>query len=144
MFKYLNLLRSSNLEAYHQKEVADLSAIRFEFAEKKRADSYVTWIAEHMSEPVPPEHLITGPQCVRDWAADGNIGLGQSTIRKYLDSFRIQEGRVVLMAKEYENLSPNSTWEKETWYGTDYSVERFGEDFIRKVNNIAILYRKYY
>ncbi|KAF7778613.1 hypothetical protein Agabi119p4_2958 [Agaricus bisporus var. burnettii] len=134
VFKYLNLLRASNLEEYHQKEVADLSAIRFQFSEKKRADSYVTWIAEHMSWPVPPEHLLTSPQCIREWAADGNVGLGQSTIRKYLDSFRIQEGRVVLMAKEHEKLNPGSNWEKETWYGTEYNVERFDEEFIKKAN----------
>lgn len=139
VFKYLNLLRASNLEEYHQKEVADLSAIRFQFSEKKRADSYVTWIAEHMSWPVPPEHLLTSPQCIREWAADGNVGLGQSTIRKYLDSFRIQEGRVVLMAKEHEKLNPGSNWEKETWYGTEYNVERFDEEFIKKVNNLHML-----
>lgn len=144
MFKYLNLLRSSKLEAYHQKEVADISAIRFQFAEKKRADSYVTWIAESMSDPLSPEHLLTGPQCVRDWEVDGNTGLGLSTIRKYLDSFRIQEGRIVLMAKEHESLSPNSTWEKESWYGTEYRVERFDEDLIRKVNNASIFHWKTY
>lgn len=89
-----------------------------------------------MNWPVPLELLLSAPQRVWDWDADGNASVGESTVRRYLDSLRIQEGRVVLMAKEHEKLRPGLKWEKEPWYDTDYNVERFDENFIKEVCDI--------
>lgn len=132
------LLRSSRFEDYHQKENAALSSIRFQFAEKRRPDNYATWIAEHMTWPVPPEHLLSGPQLIWDWDVNGAAGGGEDTVRRYLESFRIQEGRVVLMAKgdEHNKIRPGLKWEKGPWYDTDYNVERFDEDFVKDVRRV--------
>lgn len=138
IFKYLALLRSSPLEVYHQKETAALSSIRFQFAEKRQADSYVTWIAEHMNWPVPPEFLLSGAQRVWEWDVEEDFGGTETKVREYLNSFRAQEGRIVLMAKggEHNKLRPNLEWQKEPWYDTEYHVEHLEENFIKQVNEI--------
>ncbi|KAF9454625.1 insulin-degrading enzyme [Macrolepiota fuliginosa MF-IS2] len=132
-FKYLALLRSSRFENYHQKEIAALSSIRFQFSEKKRPDTYATWISEHMNWPVPSELVLSGPQLAWEWDINEATPGGEDTIRQYLDTFRIQEGRVVLMAKgdEHNKVHPGMKWEKEPWYDTDYNVKRFEEEFVK-------------
>lgn len=134
VFHYLALLRSAQFESFHQHERVLLSALRFRFSEKKRPDDYATWVAEHLSWPIPPELLIAGPQLTWEW---GKEGLEEKKIREYLDSFRPTEGRVVLMAKkeELEKLEPVQNWEKEPWYGTGYSVKRWDQEFVKEANS---------
>ncbi|GLB34808.1 putative peptidase M16 family protein [Lyophyllum shimeji] len=129
-FQYLALLRASKFDAFHQHEVAKVSEIRFRFAEKRRPDDYATWIAEHMAWPVPRELLLSAPQVTWDWDSES----AEAQVKAYLESFRITEGRVVLMATaaEHAKLAPSDDWQKEPWYGTGYRVDRFDEDFVEK------------
>lgn len=132
-FKYLSLLRSSEFKPYLQKEVFVMSMIQFRFSEKRRPDSYASWISERMSWPVPKESVISSPQLVEEW---GNDPLPVQKVKEYLESFRIERGRVVLMAKaeEHVKLEPDKSWLKEPWYGTEYRVERFDDEFVRLTN----------
>ncbi len=93
-----------------------------------------------MNWPVPFEFLLSSLQRVWDWDVDEGSGGTEPKIREYLNSFRIQEGRVVLMAKggEHNQWRPNLKWQKEPWYGTEYNVERFEEDFIKQVREIPL------
>ncbi|RDB21223.1 hypothetical protein Hypma_011756 [Hypsizygus marmoreus] len=129
-FQYLALLRTSKLDEFHQREVAQVSEIRFRFAEKRRPDDYATWVAETMSWPVPRDLILSAPQLTWDWHSED----GEAKVKEYLETFRITEGRAVLMATadEHAKLAPSATWEKEPWYGTDYRVERFDEQLIKE------------
>lgn len=133
--KYLSLLRSSTFDAFHQKELVDLATTRFRFQEKRRPDDYATRIAEHMARPYPKELLLCASQLVWDWSHPGAEGDTAGKIQEYLESFRLQNGRVFLMAKkeDLETLPSNAQWESEPWYGTEYKVERFDDTFIDKV-----------
>ncbi|KAK2466811.1 hypothetical protein APHAL10511_001069 [Amanita phalloides] len=132
-FKYLSLLRSSEFDTYLQKEISMLSMLQFRFSEKQRPDSYATSIAERMAWPVPRESIISAPKLTEDW---GDNPLPRQKVKEYLESFRINQGRVVLMAKaeEHAKLTPDVTWSKEPWYGTEYRVERFDEEFVKLAN----------
>ena len=109
-----------------------MSEIRFRFAEKRQPDSYATWIAETMARPLPRDQLLSAPSLVQPWQGD-EPGT-EKTIRKYLDSFTMDNCRVVLMAQgeEHAKLVPEATWEKEPWYGTEYRVERFKEEQVKE------------
>ena len=133
--KYLALLRSTKFSRFHHEELVNLSAIQFRFAEKGRPQDYATWISEHMAWPLPPEFLLAGPKLVLDWDSDAEREVGEAKIAEYLQQFRIHESRVFLMAKkdEYSKINSSITWDKEPWYGTEYSVQRFDETFIREV-----------
>jgi insulysin len=130
-FQYLALLRSSKFDAFHQQELAKLSEIRYRFAEKRRPDDYASTLSENMAWPIPRDLLLSAPQLTWDWDSEE----GEAKVREYLNSFRLTGARVVLMAtgEEHAKLSPDATWEKEPWYGTEYNVERFDEKFIEQV-----------
>jgi insulysin len=143
-FKYLALLRSSDFSAYHQRELAILSSTRFRFQEKKRPDDYAKWISNTMNWPVPKEYLLSAPVLTWDW----DHVSGQSKIKEYLESFRITEARVVLMAQadEHAKLDATTRWNKEPWYGTEYRVQYFDKEFIDQVSLslVALVHRRAY
>ena len=133
--KYLALLRSTKIDRFYHEELVTLSANRFRFAEKTRPEDYATWISKHMAWPLPPEYLLAGPTLTWDWDNDVAREVGEAKIAEYLGQFRIHESRVFLMAKKDEHLKLNSSivWDQEPWYGTEYSVQRFDEPFIKEV-----------
>lgn len=133
--KYLALLRSTKFSRFHFEELVNLSAIQFRFAEKTPPQTYASWISEVMAWPMPVKFLLAGPKLIWDWDSDAEREMREAKIAEYLQQFRVHESRVFLMAKKEEHLkvNPNITWDKEPWYGTEYSVQRFDEDFIREV-----------
>ena len=141
VFKYLALLRSSTLEDFHHQELVKLSAIRFRFAEKRRPEDETTSISENMERPYPRDLLIAGPKLTWDWENEADKKEHKERISKYLDSYRIQECRVMLMAPKQEHLRlhPDLKWEKEPWYGTEFSVRRFDDADVKSVRVVLIV-----
>ncbi|KAJ6525427.1 Metalloenzyme, LuxS/M16 peptidase-like protein [Mycena vulgaris] len=146
VFKFLTLLRESQFEAFHQRELVTLSTTKFRFKEKGRPDTYATWVAEHLSRPVPLELVLSAQALTWDWDSDAQPGGGgEAKVRAYLDAFRAENARTTLMAKgaEHIKLAPNAVWKKEPWYGTEYYVEKFDDAFLRQAerpNDIKELY----
>ncbi|KAF8163442.1 Metalloenzyme, LuxS/M16 peptidase-like protein [Crassisporium funariophilum] len=136
-YKYLALLRSTKLENFHHEELVHLSSTKFRFAEKSRPDDYATWISEHMAWPIPRDLLVAAPQLTWDWENEADRQNGEAKIAEYLETLRVAEGRVVLMAKkdEHMKINPEQTWDKEPWYGTEYSVQRFDDKFIEQAES---------
>jgi insulysin len=117
-----------------------LARTKFRFKEKSRPDSYATWVAEHMTRPVPQELVLSAHALMWDWDGDDQPGGGgEAKVRAYLDTFRVENARVTLMATglEQTKLAPNALWQKEPWYGTDYYVEKFDDAFIQRVRTSA-------
>ena len=132
-FKYLALVRSSAFPAYHQNEIAMLSSTSFRFQDKRKPDDYAKWISNIMTWPVPKVNLLSAPVLIWDWDDDS----GERKVREYLESFRITEARVVLMAKadEHAKLESKTPWCQEPWYGTGYRVEPFDKEFTEQVTS---------
>jgi insulysin len=131
VFKYLNMMRSSDFPAWYQQEISKIRAIRFRFQEKRSPDDYATWISEHMAWPVPRDQILSGPQLVEEWDTEN----GEREVRELLDSLTIEKSRALLMAKkeEYERVQGSVNWKHEPIYGTPYCVERFEPEFVQKV-----------
>lgn len=136
VFKYLSLLRASELPPWYQKELSIISATRFQFAEKQRPDKYAVWISEHMAWPVERSAVLSSAQLVSEW---DEAGEGEKEVRDILNTCTIDEGRAVVMARpdEFQRVfgaeGKALDWETEPWYGTRYMVERFSKDFASKV-----------
>ena len=130
-FKYLSLLRSSDIPPWYQSEVTTISRTQFEFAEKREAEAYAIFIAERMSWPVPTEKALSASVLVSEW--EDETGLRE--VRDALKDIQIDKGRVVLMAKreEHERVSGELQWQSEKWYGTGYTVERWDSEFVAQV-----------
>lgn len=132
-FKYISMLRSTDLSPTHQTEASSLSDIRFRFAEKRRPDNYAIWMTDKLSWPVPRELVIKAPQVVSEWDPDGTA---QAVAFRTLKGLSIKNGRTILMAKqgEFQRLFGIQEWQSEPWYGTQYRVERLDEAFIQEVS----------
>lgn len=148
VYKYLALLRSSEFPAWYQREIQTIRAIQFQFSEKRRAEDYALWVAEHMSWPVSRDKIISAPRLVEEWDSVNPMkpGGGEKEVRDILETLKIEKGRSVLMAKkeEFEKLSGETVeWQHEPWYGTGYTVERYDEDFVKKVCSLFDLLLRY-
>jgi insulysin len=130
-FKYISMLRSTDLSPTHQIEVSSLSNIRFRFSEKRRPDDYAVWVADKLSWPVPREFVIKAPQVVSEWHHNGTA---QAVAFQTLKGLSVKNSRTVLMAKQgvFQKLLGTQQWQTEPWYGTQYRVEQLDEDFIRE------------
>lgn len=140
VYRYLALLRSSELPEWHQQELHELSTIRFRFLEKTRNPvDYAVWVTRYMLWPIPMELLLSAPGSKAEWDDEGC----EKKVREILDIMTLDKGRVFLIAKadEHAKVSPNDNdkWEEEPWYGTKYKVEKFSQDFIEKVNSTSTL-----
>jgi insulysin len=136
-FKYMSMLRSTDLSPTHQSEVSSLSDIRFRFAEKRRPDDYAVWVADKLSWPVPRELVIKAPQVVFEWDPDGTA---QAVAFQTLKGFSVNNSRTLVMAKqgEFQKLFGTQEWQSEPWYGTQYRVERLEDAFIQEVRHFPL------
>jgi len=131
-FKYMSMLRSTDLSPPHQAEVSSLSNIHFRFSEKRRPDDYAVWVAEKLSWPVPRELVIKAPQVVSEWDTDSTA---QGVAFRMLEGLNVRNSRTILMAKKekFHGLMGTQQWETEPWYGTQYRVERLDDAFVLEV-----------
>jgi insulysin len=145
-FKYLSLLRSAPFPfpQYLHSERVMLDDIRFRFKEKTRPEDYATSLSQRLPLPPPPELVLTAQQLTYPWQDYADPEAGERKVREYLEAFRVQGGRAVLMAKpeEFQKLDEleakdgqkeKAQWDAEPWYGTLYRVERFDETFMKEV-----------
>jgi insulysin len=129
-------LRSSKFDAFHHEEQVQLSHTRFRFLDKGKPDDYATFLTEQMALPVPQHLLLAARSLVWDWENEEDRTRGGEKIAEYLESFRVGNSRVVLMAKkeDHNKLQAGLQWDKEPWYGTEYAVQRWDADFIKEVH----------
>ncbi len=133
-FKYISMLRSTDLSPTLQSEVSSLSEIRFRFSEKRRPDNYAIWVTDKLSWPVPRELVIKAPQVVSEWDP---YGTARAVAFQTLKGLSVKDGRIVLMAKqgEFQRVFGTQQWQTEPWYETQYQVERLDEAFVREVRH---------
>jgi insulysin len=89
-----------------------------------------------MAKPGPKDLLLSSSLLTWPWAEYADPEEGERKVREYLDSFKVENGRVVLMAKGemYKYVHPEEAkWEAEPWYGTLFRVERFDDEFVKEV-----------
>jgi len=131
-FKYISMLRSTDLSPPHQRETSSLSHIRFRFSEKRRPDDYAVWVTDKLAWPVPRELVIKAPQVVSEWDPDG---IAQAVAFRTLEGLSARNSRTVLMAQKevFQRLLGTQEWQTEPWYGTQYRVERLDEALVREV-----------
>lgn len=135
LHKYLSLLRSSELAPWNQQEISDLSALSFRFAEKRAPDHYAISITDYMAYPVPRNLLISGPRVIQPWDLTDPENGGEKEMKELLNLCTVERSRALYMGPkaEFERVKGAIDWQTEKWYGTQYYVERFSEDFVKEV-----------
>lgn len=136
-FKYLALLRSSQFYPWHLNEIATIMKTEFHFVEKRASEAYVVALAGKMHWPVPFEKLLSAPVLVHGWEDAKTQQQVWNDVLAALENMQAETGRVVLMAKkeEHERIAQiPSEWVKEAWYGTEYKIERWDDEFLAKAS----------
>ena len=138
LYKYLSLLRSSELAPWNQQEISDLSALSFRFAEKRAPDHYAISITDYMTYPVPRNLLISGPRVIQPWDLTDPENGGEKEMRELLNLCTVERSRALYMGPqvEFDRVKGAIDWQTEKWYGTQYYVEKFSEDFLTEVRSL--------
>lgn len=139
MCKYLNMLRDAPSFPIHlYQELKTLAETRFNFAEKRPSEGYVSSLSEQMQRPYPPEYVLCGNALLWDW--------DEPLVRRVLAELVPENGRVIVMGKDYAPLGledPSVKWEQEKWYKTTYNIEMMDSRFLaesKKPNDLKELY----
>ena len=84
---------------------------------------------------MPPHLLLAATELRWAWGNEEDKKRGTEKIAEYLESFRVRNSRVVLMAKKEDHvkLHADLQWDKEPWYGTEYAIQRWDASFIEEV-----------
>ena len=126
VFQYLDMLRANPIEEWMYEEVRRLSELRFVFKEKSSPAMYSSSLASQMQHPLPPAWLLSGPYVYREFDAP----LVSST----LECLRPDNCRLMLAGREPPKGV--SLDHKETWYGTEYTIQPFSPDMLQSCETL--------
>ncbi|KAJ1309144.1 hypothetical protein OPQ81_004817 [Rhizoctonia solani] len=132
IYRYLEYLKSSPLPTYIYEENKSIAESRFRFTEKHSADRYVSSLSETLSRPYPRDLVLCAEQLIWKW--------DESAVRSLLNSFTVEQSRILLMAKEG---LPEGDWTKERWYGVEYWTERIPTSLVEEAKSLVNFHGMY-
>ena len=91
--------------------------------------TYVISLTGILEEDRPAQWLLNAGSLYREYS--------EVTVKTVLDCILPERTRLTLSAKTHENPVETSKidWQKEKWYGTEYSVQKFGPDMLGEVRS---------
>lgn len=129
---YVSLIGAS-LPSYHFDELHNVASTSFRFAEKSTAEGYVTSLAEVLAKPYAREDVLSaGTLMYGEWDSAAQAAVSE-IVKTYMlpENVRVsvmlrdEWDRIRLHGKQlWENGIDNAEWEKEKWYGTQYTVRK--------------------
>ena len=132
IFSYISLLRTStpSFPPYFG-ELKELSEIFFHNREKSQPHSYVISLTGKLEEDWPAQWLLNADSLYREYS--------EVAVKVVLDCVLPERARLTLSAKTHENLveTRGIDWQKEKWYGSEYSAQKSG--ILGKVRSPVIL-----
>ncbi|CDZ96447.1 related to ste23-metalloprotease involved in a-factor processing [Phaffia rhodozyma] len=134
IFTYLDLLYRSGPQPGAYTEVSSLAALSFQFVEKSSSPSDdASELAVQLSAPYPKEWVLSQPYLMR--------AFDETLVRETLDVLvDVGKCKMVLAGKKLpaEVEKKVGTWDrKEAIYGTEFRVDKFGEEFVRAASRPA-------
>ncbi|KAL5492063.1 STE23_1 [Sanghuangporus weigelae] len=121
-FKYINLLRSSELPKWFQEEIITLGALEFRFDEKVSAAHYAHYIAGLMELPIPRALILSGARLTWGW--------DESLVQESLKELVIDNSLIIVASQDHSVIEKDGPWLTEPWYGTKYMVEKMDDVLI--------------
>lgn len=126
IFRYVDLLKSSQIPEWSFEEVKQLCNLAFRFKEKSPPSSYASALSSQMQHPYPREWILSGPYLTREF--------DPAQIRQVADCLSAANCRVSVAAQSM----PDGTkeWDqKETWYGTEYKMTPIPSQLLSQQGN---------
>jgi len=122
VFAYLSLLKEVGAQRWIHDETATVAECSFRFLSKRNPVDYTCSLAGAMQLYVP-EHVLSGPYKVYEY--DPN------QIEEFLTFFNPENMIMSVTSKKFDG----QTQSKESWYGTDYTVENLSKPLCTRWSN---------
>ncbi|KAG8823841.1 hypothetical protein FRC19_003029 [Serendipita sp. 401] len=122
IFHYITLLPSALEEPYHFEELRKMAQISFANAEKYAPDAYAKTISQSMNGIYKRDHLIS--RGVKSWT------FNKAHIEDIIRCMTFDKARIFVAAKSFDSMNVQSNWEKEKWYGTEYTKQSLNRDIL--------------
>ncbi|KAF9651581.1 LuxS/MPP-like metallohydrolase [Thelephora ganbajun] len=130
IFSHIWLLRTSisSFPPYHE-ELKELSKISFRNREKSQPHTYVVSLTARLEEDSPTQWLLNADSLYREYS--------EEAVKAVLNCLFPERARITLSAKNHKSILEASQmdWQKEKWYGTEYSVQKFSPHMLEKVSS---------
>lgn len=123
VFEYLKLLNSNKIEEWLYKELETMARVNFWYKSKTDASRTTSHLASQMQRPIPREQILSS-SLIRDFDPEA--------IGKIIACLNPDNFRATLVAQSLEGLDKT-----EKWYGTEYSIQKFDDEFVKKLHNVG-------
>ncbi|SCU88854.1 LADA_0E12420g1_1 [Lachancea dasiensis] len=121
VFQYIEMLKEQLPQDWIFTELRDTAAANFKFKQKGNASSTVSSLSKALEKEFIPVGDILSTSLLRKY--------DPVLITSYLAGLTPENSRVNLIHKNV------STDKKEKWYGTEYSVTKYSDDFMKSLKN---------
>ncbi|CAG8531276.1 2424_t:CDS:10 [Paraglomus occultum] len=123
IFQYIDMLKREGVKKWIFDENAQLAAMQFRFKDKSSVSSYTSQVSNFMQRPYPREWILSAPYLSFEY--------DPAQIEHALDCLRKDRFTLMVVGKQLEGLD-----QKEKWYGTEYSVKKIGDGFLKDLENL--------
>lgn len=124
VFKYMNLLRTTEPSKIAFEEMAKIADISYTFAERGRVRDYVTRLSGYMQDPYPRDEIVSAQWLLGDW--DPEI------IRKSCQLLDPMQAMITVVTQELPKDVSFTFDQSEKIYGTEYHQERLSQEFLEE------------
>ncbi|SCV05946.1 LANO_0H18668g1_1 [Lachancea nothofagi CBS 11611] len=121
VFQYIELLKQELPQDWIYTELRDTAEANFKFKQKGNPSSTVSALSKALEKEFIPTGDILSTSLLRKYEPD--------LITSYLAELKPENSRVTLIHKNVETDS------EEKWYGTEYSVAKYSENFLSKLKD---------
>lgn len=120
IFQYIEMLKNSLPQEWIFKELQDIAKATFKFKQKGSPSQTVSGLAKLLEKDyyLPPENMLSSNLLLK---------YEPELVKKYVNALKPETSRITLISKKFEVDN------KEKWYGTEYSVEDYSEDFLKSI-----------
>lgn len=125
-------MRSTSLPTWHFEELKALQEISFRFSPIQNPDSYVTKLSESLLRDWAKEDLLCASTLIWDY--------DEKLVRKTLErDLAPGAATVMITANDFSSIGVTEGWQKEKWYGTEYTIQDLDPEVLLKVISVLFL-----
>ena len=117
VFQYISLMQEAPPQKWIFDEMKDMAEVDFRFKQKSPASRFTSRMSSVMQKPLPRSWLLSGLSKIRKF--------DPTAISQAMQLLRPDNFRMIIVTQDYQG-----GWDqKETWYGTDYKIDKISTDF---------------
>ena len=126
LFKnFLQLLQGSETAEWFYHEIKEMASTEFNYTDEVDAYYYAIQLTQQMKWPTPRNLILSAPELY--WEHN------EQEYRNILNAMVFDHCQIFVLGMNLNQIGITGPWEKEKWFGAEYMVEQFNEEFYQKV-----------